>query len=330
MPRKLNKPLADESFITKVLNRTRLRSNVLGDLCSFDLNGVEIPPDKLKTLLDKHGLKDWAPVPIRRRTAARKAITRIRPTLESGELRVIVRPVHTNEPNVVRYAIVDETVDSNALDLDFSTRNQVVFRTDTGTLEFTGDVVPEILDMFDYLCTVYTDAEVKLMVKNIVTVHGCIWMNDMSGYFFMPHPLKDRVDSLVGLFRDLQEYTNQSCYFRPIAIMDDAENRSAMGEALIADITVELKDATDALDNAMDNESKKGLNAALQRFKVANGKAKLYKDMLSLNMDGITEQITEANRKAGELIVKMAQKKDTKDTDEAEETDSEDATDDND
>lgn len=322
-PRKfrLKQPLTDEDFLDRVIKRSRERGQVLGDLCRFEIKGAEVPPNVLFDLLKRHGLQDWHPVPIRKKTAARKAITRIRPLLEdpSNDMRVIVRPVVTNEPDVVRYAIIDEYTDTQTMDLDYTTRNQVVFRTDVNTLEFTQVEVPEIREMFDYLCSVYTDREIVHMVKNIVSNYGTIWLHDNSGMFFMPHSHKELVDKLVALFADLQTPADGQpeptvCYFRPIGILDDADNRATMGEALIADITVELNEATQALDDAIEKESAKTLSGALNRFKRASGKARLYKDMLELNIDGINTQIDDANKKAGELMVSLTAKKKTKKT----------------
>lgn len=308
MPRNLEQPLMEQSFLDQLLSRTREREMVLGDLCKFEVKDLEIAPTDLFDMLKKYGLEKWTPVDIRPKTAARKAVTRVRKMLEDPEsdLRVIVRPVHTKEQDVVRYAIIDEQTDHGELDLDFTTRNQVVFRKDTDSIEFTKEEVPEILQQFDYLCSVYTDAEIGRMVHNIVTNHGVLWMQDRSGMFFVPHLLKEKLaDPLIALFNEFREASEQS-YFRAISIMDDAENRATMGEALIADITVELNEATRALDHAVGEESTRSMNAALNRFKIASGKAKLYEDMLQLNLRDIQERVNGAHKKAGELVMKLA------------------------
>lgn len=307
MPRNLPAPLADKNYIDALILRGRELSDTLGDLCRYEVKGVEITPKDLFDLLSKHGIEDWAPVDIRPRTAARKAITRIRPMLEDPEndLRVIVRPVHTPEADVVRYAIIDETTDVGALDLDFETRNQVIFRIDTGTMEFTKQTVPEIVDEFEYLCSVYTDAEITMMVRNIVNGFGCIRMNDNSGMFFILRSNKKIVDSLLKVFDELKGMTTQKCYFRPIAVLDDAQNRATMGEALVADIGMELDKATETLDSAIANSSKRGMSSAVKRFKIAKGKARLYQDMLQINMDSINQRMDAANVKVNTLMQEL-------------------------
>ena len=317
MPRHLEQPLADNNYLEQLIRRSRERSNVLGDLCRFEMEGVEIEPAELFDMLKKHKLEKWSPVPIRRKTAARKAITRIKPLLEDpdNDLKIIVRPVKTHEANVTRYAIIDEVTDQQALDLDFSTRNQVVFRSDTGTIEFTQDNVPEIIDMFNHLCSVYTDAEISHMVKNVVDVHGCIWMRDNSGMFFMGHPQKKVVDSLLAIFDELRPLTDRYCYFRPIGILDDAQNRAVMGEALITDIKMALNDATESLDQSIKSSSKRGLEGSIKRFQVAQAKAQLYKDMLEININDITKQVQEANQKASAALTELALAKDDKGND---------------
>lgn len=304
--RRLEQPLTSETYLQKIIARSREMSPSLGDLCKFDVKGVEIAPEELLNLLTEFGLQDWQPVQIRKRTAARKAITRIKHTLEdpANHLKVIVRRVPTMEVNVIRYAIIDETV--AGLDLDYSTRNQVVFREDTGTIEFTQETNQAILEEFQYMCSVYTDSEIIHMVRNLISNHGCIWFRDNSGMFFMPKSMKDMVDSLVNLFNKLAERTEQACYFRPIAILDDAENRATMGEALIVDLSMELQDAMEHLDKAGGDEgSKLSLIAALKKFKIAKGKASIYKDMLQLNLEDINQKIDAANTKASDLMVKM-------------------------
>lgn len=308
MPRHLKQPLTDVNYLDKMIARSREKSESLGDLCRFEVQHLEIEPDKLFDLLEEHGLEDWKPVQIRKKTAARKAITRIRKTLEDPEndLRVIVRPVHTSESDVVRYAIIDETTDTDNLDLDFATRNQVIFRKDTGTIEFTQETVEEILTTFEYLCSVYTEAEINLMVKNIVDKHGCIWIRDGSGMFFMSRTMKGVVNSLVKLFGTLRDSHGAECYFRPMAILDDEENRKHMGEALLSEIENELREANEALDKAAKDDSKRSIAPALVRFNVANNKAKLYKDLLEINVREIDKQTTDAEARAAELIEKMA------------------------
>lgn len=314
MPRKLQQPLADKDHINKLLKRAREKTDSLGDICRFDVQNLEIPPETLHKLLKEHKLEGWEPADIRKKTAARKAITRIRATLEDPEndLRVIVRPVHTQETDVVRYAIIDETVDEDNADLDFTTRNQVIFRKDTGTIEFTKDTVDSIIAEFEYLCSVYTDPEVTLMVKNIVGNHGCVWLKDGSGMFFMPFEMRDTVDSLVGLFEEFREIQvaktgkPSRTYFRPIAIMNDPENRKVMGEALISEIKEELHEANAALDNAANEGTKRSIAPALSRFNIANNKAKLYRDILEINIKDIEGEVKVAEARAAELIKELA------------------------
>jgi len=308
---RLETPLATKSYIDALLNRTRQRENVLGDLCRFEISGVEIDPVTLTALLKKYNLENWRPVTIRAKSAARKAITRIRPKLEDPEndLRVIVRPVHTDEPEVTRYAIVNEATDRARQDLDFSTWNQVVFRSDLGTMEFTGTPVQEIIDEFNYLCSVYTDRELKLMINNIIEKHGVIHMADNTGMFFMPHTHKPMVDSLVSLVDDMKNASNSTptlCYFRPIAIMDDAKNRAIMGDALVAELVSGLDEAKHMLEDSMGSESSRkrkiGMAAALKKFSEAQGKARLYKDMLQVNLEAIEARIQEAQTQASTII----------------------------
>lgn len=311
MARSLKQPLMNDGFVNQAIARSRERSQTLGDLCKFDLMSVDITPEELFKKLDDLGFEDWSPVPIRKKTAARKAITRIKHILEDpgNDLKVMARRVPTSEPDVIRYAIVDERVDNQRRDLDYSTRNQVIFRVDTGALEFTGDTIEPLLEMYDYLCGVYTETEITRMVKNIVDTHGCIWMHDKSGMFFMGRGHKGTVDSLVKLFKFLGELTDDTCYFRPISILDDAENRATMGEALVADISLELGEATEMLDRAVDEESAKSLTHALKRFKIAKGKAAMYQSMLQINMDGIEGQLKHADQKAGQLMHELTVKK---------------------
>lgn len=312
----LQQPLDSEAHLKKILRRSRERSPSLGDICKFDVSGVEIMPSELLRLLQEVGFEDWQPVDINKRKAAKKAITRMKHLLEdpANDLKVMVRRVPTIETNVTRYALIDESPDGTGLDLDYSTRNQVIFRENTNTIEFTRDVNEDILQEFEYMCSVYTDSEIALMVRNIVTNYGCVWFRDNSGMFFMPHPYKDIVDSLVKLFDGLQDMTDDTCYFRPIAIMNDEENRAAMGEALIADISLELEDAFTLLDKiaSQDEPVQKGkrprktLGAALKKFKIAKGKADIYKEMLQINLTDITTRIDEANKKANEILMGIA------------------------
>jgi hypothetical protein len=312
MPRLHPTPLADEGWLEKIIKQGR-QMDSLGDLCRVEIDACEITPEKLETILQKRGLVDWKPVDIRPKTAARKAITRIRPELEEGDLRVIVRPVQTDDENEVRYAIVDETTDRHTASLDFSIRNQVVFNRELGTLTFTQDEVPEIRELFDYYCSIYTARELSMMVVSCIRKHGAVSFNDGSGFFFLPASLRDDVtEPLMSLVNgDLQEYKTRpkaKCYFRAIGILDSEQNRNTMGEALLAEITVELDDAEERLSDILTDErvSPRKVSAAVKRFQQAQGKAALYQDLLELNLDKITNRLRSAQRRATAALMEPA------------------------
>lgn len=288
MPRKLNDPLRDHAWVEALVNSTR-NTDILGDLCKFDISGVEIAPDELKRLLEQHGLVDWMPVPIKASKAVRKAITRIRPSLEEAEnQKVLVRPVLTDDEEETRYTIMDEYHDSENHTIRFSERTQVVYDGVSRNLTFTKEESPEIRDQFNYLCSVYTDAEVSLMTKNIIKKHGAIPLRDNSGMFFMSGAVRSVTDSLGELFNsDLRNYLikNGTCYFRPIGIANTEQNCTVMREALLSELDRALDAAEDYLDEALTSPKQRrtmAVSGALDQFESIGGRLILYEQSLGL------------------------------------------------
>lgn len=310
MPRKL--PQMDEKEVQKMIDRTRHLGNSLGDLILFTAQDVEITPEDLKGhLKTRIGNEAWLPVDIKKKTAARKAITRIRSDLEGGALKVIVRPVPTHNDNEVRYAIVGETSDRNRAELDYNTMNQVVLDKAQGALSFTGQDMPEIRRLFDKYCSVYTSQEVLHMTKNIMSKHYAIRLNDGTGMFFMPGSVRSVTDGLMALFNiDLSSgiYAGgpqHKVIFRPIGVLNDAESRESMGNIFKSDISFDLAQAKEQLEKAMSHDKPHGLTikSAVERYRLAKSKAEMYQILLQTNLQEIITEIDEAKKKADALLL---------------------------
>lgn len=315
MSRRLKSPISDIAAVERLIANTRKNAKAsLGDLCRMDIQNIEITPPEYERILAKHHFEEFKPVDIRKKTAARKAITAIRPELEdpAAKLKVFVRSVPTVDERFVKYAIVDEWADVTKEDLDFTTRNQVIFDREDGTLSFTRDDVPAIREKFDYYCSIFTDPEVKLSIYNILSKHGAIFLQDGSGQFFVPITLRETItDPLKEMFSyDLPQYVRAErpiCYFRPIGIVNDADNRQTMAEALLADVEREMEEAERLLTDSMsrDKHKAKGVNGAVKKYKAARGKAMLFKDILEMNMEKLEERLRLSEERAADLLTTL-------------------------
>lgn len=300
MPRTLPRPMITD--VEQILKRVR-NQKTIGDVCYWQIDEIEIQPEDLKKLLKARGLEDWSPVPIRVKTAARKAITEMRKTFESGSIdaggrNVLVRRVRETEEEV-RYALIYETADLANVDLSYSTFNQVVFDKIAGDLKFTKEEVESIRDRFRELCEVYTKREVQIMVLNIIKGHGAIGMGDGTGMYFIPVAHRHVVDAIDGLLNtDLKRFGGRSA-FRAFGIINSEKERAQMGGVVRADILVELKDAESYMDEVLTNFAanpegrfaQTQLKAALDKYKSAHGKATMYKQLLHINLDDLEKQM---------------------------------------
>lgn len=302
MPRHLEKPLQDPKYIQRVINTIRKAEDTLGDLVLWNVEKVEVPPDTLKKFLEARGIEKWAPVDIRKKTAARKALTHIKKLLESNELKVLVRKIAETDAEV-RYAVVGERVDAARTDLEYGTMNQAVFDKTTASLTFTVEEVPEIREKYNYFCGVYTQREIQHMILLIVKLHGGIAMGDGSGMYFLPNAMKGIVEALDGLINiDLKCLPDAKCAFRAFGIVDKDRERKEMGNVFRSDILVDIKEAQDFMEvvikNAQVNPDAKNvensLTLALNRYKAATGKAMMYKELLGLNMDELQSNMQKA------------------------------------
>jgi len=303
MPRHLPRPLlhnTDEIF--KYLDQVR-KGDTLGDLIMWSVEEMEILPSELETLLAKHGIEKWAPVPIRTKTAARKAIIQVRKDLEHGDLRVLVRKVRENDEEV-RYAIVDEQADRENAHLDYSLRNQVVFLKTVGELQFTKEEIPEIRERFERLRQVYTQREIVAMLRNIMLGYGGIPFRDGSGMFFMPVAVRRITDALRTLVNDDLNGQYGRAYFRPIGVVNSDESKDALDSVFRLNIVEDLSEAQEALSRVLSMEDVKSssIRYALDRYREIENKARMYRDLLSVQVEEITDVIAAAKAKLEKLM----------------------------
>jgi len=294
MPRALPKPLNDPAEILKMVDRINKSDDNLGDLCIWAAERIEISPKKLQELLKTRGIDEWAPVSIRKKTAARKALSVIRPQLESGDLKVLVRKVMEDE-NYVRYAIVDEQKDLVRTDLDFSTRNQVLFNKEAGLITFTGDEIPQIVELYEYLCDVYTSREILLMTRNIILGHGAIPMRDGSGMYFLPSSMSHITKALKGLYNEDLHQTYGKSFFRAFGIAASKTNKAEIVKTATADVMEGLQEAEKELREALTNDNVRPstLERMVERYKMVTAKADMYKQLLNLKMEEIDDKVSE-------------------------------------
>lgn len=302
MPRHL--PKLSRKDIEKRLRSLSVDENTIGDLLLWRIDNIEIHPKELEQLLKKRGINTgFLPTKIRGKVAARKAIANVRKDLEEGNLRVLMRKVRDNAEEV-RYALVDEEADEVLAELDYNERNQVIFKKKTDKIEFKGPEIPEILDRYEYYSTVYTHREILIMVQNIVAKSHAISMSDGSGMWFMPVAMRDRTESLYNLVNHDLNGNYGSAFFRALGIANNEQDRSEMGHVLRSDIKLELADAQEKLDAIMSSDklNKWSANSAMDRYRDAANKAKMYQSLLQINLEEINEMIQKNQEKLGKLL----------------------------
>lgn len=304
MPRALPRPLASASEIDALLSRQRFdEETTLGDLLLWKIEDVEIAPTELESLLKRRGIEAWMPVSIRAKTAARKALVRVRRMLEEGDLKVLLRRVRENEEEV-RYALVDETADRDVATLDYALRNQVVFHKESGVLEFTRSTVPEIEEAYEYFKTVYTQREVAALIENLVSRYGGIPMRDGSGMWFLPVAVKHIVDALSAFVNEDLKGSGGRGFLRVLPLVNNQQARSEIQGVFTQDIEWELEEARDALEKVLGAETlhPSAAKRALDRYKEAEGKARMYQSLLSVNLEDLDARMR-AGRHALERLL---------------------------
>lgn len=307
MPRHLPRPLSDPAAVERMLKKTRSSKATIGDLCLWSAREIEISPKALSDLLAKlHLEKDWAPVPIRPKTVVRKALTKIRPRLENGDLKVLVRKIVENQEQI-RYGIVSEERDLATFDLDYGMLNQVIFHKDTGDLEFTKAEVPEIVDEYEYLKGMYTQREVLRMTQNIILGHGAIPMRDGSGMYFLPSGMKEITDSLRDLYNRELDGTFGHAHFRALPLYNTGAAREEMGYSVKPDLLLDLEEAEKAIRSLEEYETPNALqtNAAIQRFNSAQSKVQMYSQLLQMDVEDMQGRLDAVRKTVESLVVSI-------------------------
>lgn len=302
MSRRLPTPLADETVVQALLQRTRA-SSTIGDLLLFGASSLEIPPEELRRMLEERGVEEWRPVDIKPQVAARKAITLFRPALERGDLKVLVRKAW-EDPQQIRYALVGEARQAATRDLAYDTLTQIVFDKKDGTLSFTRGEVPELVAIYEALCAVYTQREVLAMAKQIMRGFGGVHLKAHGTMWFMPASARGIVDGLRELFNhDLQPYG--SAWFRALGVRDDDDSRAALGALIQEDFDEELKSALGALkDSVKRGKRVGGISYTINRLRALKGRAAVYDGLVQLDADWLDSVIDEAAMRATHLMIR--------------------------
>jgi hypothetical protein len=305
MGRRLPQPMADESLVQALLERTR-GGATLGDLITFGVSGVEITPEALRELLLKRGIESWYPVDIKPQTAARKAIGAFKPAIERSNIKVMVRTAH-EDASEIRYTIVGERRSASEKNVRYSQVNQVIFDKRTGDLSFTGEPIEPILKLYERLCQVYTSRELVLMTKNILRGYGGLPLKVAGGLWFLPAVGKDLSDALRTFYnKDLGALGN--AHFRTIGVQSGDDARGILGSAIYQELDQEVREILEAVRNATKRGNANQLSGLRQRIRIVQGKAEIYRPIVDMDLDflqvafddarkALTEQAQHAERK---------------------------------
>lgn len=302
--RPLPTPLANPVVLEDLLEKTR-QSDTVGDLVTFSASDVQIAPEDLRDLLRLYGIEEWEPVPIRTKTAMRKALTLIKPRLEDGDdLKILVRKVVEDDQELV-YALVDEALDYVKVDLDYKTRNHIIFSKETGEISFTKEEIPEVVELYEYLCSVYTQRELIYITKNIILGYGGFPIENSGGMYFMPVAVREIVDALRGLYNEGIDERYGKAYFRALGIVNTEEVQQTMSEVALETLSQDLADAETHLNYVLSSPTSRvsTITSAVNRFKVLMNRATMYQEILGFDPTEVAERFEDASHRATEVLM---------------------------
>lgn len=256
----------------------------LGALVWWTVSEVTISREDLKALFAEQGIPENALIDTRTRSAFKKA-------LNEAEKDRLVRRIKDDSESIV-YGIVEETADSKALDLTYSTENVVVYDKETKTLSFkaTGGREQEIRAAFEKYLTGYTSNEVREIVRKFV-VSFCdgFLARDGGGVYFVP---ESKTSELVKMEAAVSRINGGSHLF--IMSVPDMKRERANALRLwveeahrqVAELEADVERLTGS-----EGTRKATLQARVEAFKALRSKADAYSTALGFEKETLEAKV---------------------------------------
>ena len=226
---------------------------LLGQLVWYSVqDSVRLGADVLKGLYEAHGLPaQHAPRPIRNRDAFRRAssgISRRVPTQE-GEIRYMVRDVHTGPSDVTR-ALVAEVVDKEGRRLAYYHVANWVYQDETDSIYLVpgADTVPADIEdtarqLFDGCCrafdaakSTYTSSHVRQIIRRVLDDLYPVVVRPSGGVYFVPAGHEPTLRALQAFTAAAGERGGGHTEFRLVPLVDTSEQRDMVRTSVLYEV----------------------------------------------------------------------------------------------
>ncbi|HEB13368.1 MAG TPA: hypothetical protein ENI13_00125 [candidate division CPR3 bacterium] len=209
---------------------------VLGYVVYWSMRGVEIPEEKVESLLKRYRLEEE----LSPEQTARAALNR---ALHVATKKKMIRLIDSNWREVV-YAVVRESVDKEGQDVSYDRESLVIFDKRNEYIRFKGKHVEEVQRLFKHYIGRLTTHQIRKALIDLVDSKGGVAMRTSGGVYHLGPEHKDLIQRLHGF---ISEVGNDS-YFHYFGIIDSKAAKEALLAAFKEDLKGEISKQRKHLD----------------------------------------------------------------------------------
>jgi hypothetical protein len=254
---------------------------ILGYTCWWTIRKNTILANDFKDIIDNtlgHSFMPDSP-------SMRKAL---RNTLDEIEHKGIITQIPCADKTKIAYTLHAKSVDQVEIDLELLKEQTIVYDKTKDLLEIKTDYKrQEIMDLVSKYSNAFTDDDVRMISTRYLASIGAITMRETGGIYFIQD-----IDQRNTL-RKFLEACSATLY--DFTVFDTEYDRMTAHALVKDELESDLQKATEQvkefLANRKENKRMDALESRLDKFKELQEKAKLYKNLLSNDIDDLTSQI---------------------------------------
>jgi hypothetical protein len=211
----------------------------------------------------------------------------LRAALEAIEKDGFIRRIR-NDSGILAFVLATEQVDQKNIDLDLIKQNVIIYDSNEDKLEIRkSHKKAEILAMFTKYQGSYTEDDIRTAVKRYLFANGAVTMRDSGGIYFVRQPeVHDALKSFLEAC---------GCKFYSIPVPDVDAAKGTMTTIVQEELKRDLELAAEEVKALVGKENARTstFETQVERFKTLRGKAEMYRDLLSNDLEAMNQKLTE-------------------------------------
>lgn len=275
-----NVPAAKQSV--ENLANTQSGLDTVGYVVWWTVREILLGRNEFQTILaDTLGENLMPPAPKGSKILRRTLKESLRDAEDAGFLRAI---------GANAFALVQEHVDKETVDIDFEKEGFVIWNGAEERLEFRGKAA-ENPEPYNQLFAKYSDAVVSSDIRNtmikFVKANDGVTLSEFGGQYFLPD------EESVGKLEDFLESVNNGSTVYVLPIVNGDKAKSTMLSRVKEELETEVELAAEEAKRMLSAKFVRGttLNDRIERFKQLQEKCSTYADLLSLESGSMIKKL---------------------------------------